>query len=84
MATGTASSDTRAGSFDWESRSWVRFVLPGLAAERRKRAEPALTTVVATYYLLGVSTRICDLSPGDPQPDFATSTSEQTRDANDD
>ena len=33
---------------------------PAWLLERRKRAEPALTTVVATYYLLGVSTRRMD------------------------
>jgi hypothetical protein len=33
---------------------------PAWLLERRKRAEPALTTVVATCYLLGVSTRRMD------------------------
>jgi len=32
-------------------------VLPGVAAGPRRRAERALATVVATSYLLGVSTR---------------------------
>ena len=33
---------------------------PDWLLERRKRAERALTTVVATWYLLGVSTRRMD------------------------
>jgi putative transposase len=50
--------DTRAGTLDvaipkLRSRSYF----PDWLLERRRRAERALTTVVATCYLLGVSTR---------------------------
>jgi putative transposase len=50
--------DTRAGTLDIaipKLRSGVYF--PDWLLERRRRAERALTTVVATCYLLGVSTR---------------------------
>jgi transposase-like protein len=50
--------DTRAGTVDVaipKLRSGTYF--PDWLLERRKRAERALTTVVATCYLLGVSTR---------------------------
>lgn len=50
--------DTRAGSLDLsipKLRHGSYF--PDWLLERRKRAERALTTVVATCYLLGVSTR---------------------------
>jgi transposase-like protein len=50
--------DTRAGSIELalpKLRSGSYF--PDWLLERRKRAERALTTVVATCYLLGVSTR---------------------------
>jgi putative transposase len=50
--------DTRAGSLDVaipKLRSGSYF--PDWLLERRRRAERALTTVVATCYLLGVSTR---------------------------
>jgi len=50
--------DTRAGTLDVaipKLRSGSYF--PGWLLERRRRAERALTTVVATCYLLGVSTR---------------------------
>ena len=50
--------DTRAGTMDVaipELRSGSYF--PDWLLERRKRAERALTSVVATCYLLGVSTR---------------------------
>ncbi len=50
--------DTRAGTIDLaipKLRSGSYF--PDWLLERRKRAERALTTVVATCYLLGVSTR---------------------------
>jgi len=50
--------DTRAGTLDVavpKLRSGSYF--PDWLLERRKRAERALTTVVATCYLLGVSTR---------------------------
>ena len=53
--------DTRAGSLDLaipKLRSGSYF--PDWLLERRKRAERALTTVVATCYLLGVSTRRMD------------------------
>ena len=50
--------DTRAGTLELQIpklRSGTYF--PDWLLERRKRAERALTTVVATCYLLGVSTR---------------------------
>src|SRR3982751_834310 len=50
--------DTRAGTLDLailKLRSGAYF--PDWLLERRRRAERALTTVVATCYLLGVSTR---------------------------
>jgi putative transposase len=50
--------DTRAGTVELaipKLREGSYF--PGWLLERRKRAEQALTTVVATCYLLGVSTR---------------------------
>ncbi len=50
--------DTRAGTLDVaipKLRSGSYF--PDWLLERRRRAERALTTVVATCYLLGVSTR---------------------------
>jgi putative transposase len=50
--------DTRAGSIDLaipKLRQGSYF--PGWLLERRRRAEAALVTVVATSYLLGVSTR---------------------------
>src|SRR5271170_2037501 len=53
--------DTRAGSLDLaipKLRHGSYF--PDWLLERRKRAERALTTVVATCYLLGVSTRRMD------------------------
>lgn len=53
--------DTRAGSLDLaipKLRHGPYF--PDWLLERRKRAERALTTVVATCYLLGVSTRRMD------------------------
>jgi putative transposase len=53
--------DTRAGSIDVaipKLRSGTYF--PDWLLERRKRAEAALTSVVATCYLLGVSTRRMD------------------------
>jgi putative transposase len=60
--------DTRAGSIDVaipKLRQGTYF--PEWLLERRKRAERALTSVVATCYLLGVSTRRMDKlvqSPG--------------------
>src|SRR3954466_12687110 len=53
--------DTRAGSLDVavpKLRQGSYF--PDWLLERRKRAERALTSVVATCYLLGVSTRRMD------------------------
>ena len=50
--------DTRAGGMDVaipKLRSGSYF--PDWLLQRRKRAEPAITSVVATCYLLGVSTR---------------------------
>ena len=44
--------DTRTGTLD--------LAIPNCGRERRKRAERALTTVVATCYLLGVATRRMD------------------------
>jgi putative transposase len=50
--------DTRAGTVD-AAIPKVRFgsYFPDWLLQRRKRAERALTSVVATCYLLGVSTR---------------------------
>ena len=53
--------DTRAGTLDVaipKLRQGSYF--PDWLLERRKRAERALTSVVATCYLLGVSTRRMD------------------------
>jgi transposase-like protein len=53
--------DTRAGTLDLavpKLRTGTYF--PEWLLERRKRAERALTTVIATCYLLGVSTRRMD------------------------
>ncbi len=53
--------DTRTGTLDLaipKLRQGSYF--PDWLLERRKRAERALTTVVATCYLLGVSTRRMD------------------------
>jgi hypothetical protein len=55
--------DTRAGTLDVaipKLRSGSYF--PDWLLERRRRAERALTTVVATCYLLGVSTRRMETS----------------------
>ena len=53
--------DTRAGSLDLAiPKLRHRSYLPDWLLERRKRAERALTTVVATCYLLGVSIRRMD------------------------
>ncbi len=50
--------DTRAGTIDLAiPRLRTGSYVPEWLLERRKRAERALTTVVATCYLLGVSTR---------------------------
>jgi hypothetical protein len=60
-ATGTRGWDTRAGSIELaipKLRAGSYF--PEWLLERRKRAEKALVTVVATSYLLGVSTRRMD------------------------
>ena len=59
--TGSRQFDTRAGTLDLaipKLRHGSYF--PDWLLERRKRAERALTTVVATCYLLGVSTRRMD------------------------
>ena len=63
--------DTRAGTIDVaipKLRQGSYF--PDWLLERRKRAERALTTVVATCYLLGVSTRRMDklVGLGDHEP----------------
>lgn len=53
--------DTRAGTLDLAiPRLRHGSYFPDWLLERRKRAERALTTVVATCYLLGVSTRRMD------------------------
>jgi putative transposase len=50
--------DTRAGSMELEiPKLRTGSYFPDWLLERRRRAERALTTVVATCYLLGVSTR---------------------------
>jgi putative transposase len=50
--------DTRAGTLDVAiPKLRAGSYLPDWLLERRRRAERALTTVVATCYLLGVSTR---------------------------
>jgi putative transposase len=50
--------DTRAGSIDLQvPRLRQGSYFPGWLLERRRRAEAALVSVVATSYLLGVSTR---------------------------
>ena len=55
--------DTRTGSLDLAiPKLRHRSYFPDWLQERRKRAERALTTVVATCYLLGVSTRRMDNS----------------------
>ena len=60
-ATGTAEFDTRAGTLDLAIHKLRQgSYFPDWLLERRKRAERALTTVVATCYLLGVSTRRMD------------------------
>ena len=59
--------DTRAGTIDVaipKLRQGSYF--PDWLLERRRRAERALTTVVATCYLLGVSTRRMDKLVADP------------------
>ena len=48
---------TRRAPWSWRSEAAHRQLLPECLLERRKRAEAALTSVVATCYLLGVSTR---------------------------
>ena len=53
--TGIRHSRRRHGRGDTKLRSGSYF--PDWLLQRRKRAEPALTSVVATCYLLGVSTR---------------------------
>ena len=53
--------DTRTGTLDLAiPRLRHGSYFPDWLLERRKRAERALTTVVATWYLLGVSTRRMD------------------------
>ena len=57
-ATGTGTSTPGPGPWTWRSRSCARAsYFPDWLLERRRRAEAALTSVVATCYLLGVSTR---------------------------
>ena len=57
-ATGTGSSTPAPARWRWRSRSCGQgSYFPDWLLERRRRAERALTTVVATCYLLGVSTR---------------------------
>src|SRR5204863_6877576 len=53
--------DTRAGTLDLAvPKLRAETYFPEWLLERRKRAERALTSVVATCYLLGVSTRRMD------------------------
>ena len=55
-ATGTATSTPAPARSTWRSRSCARGrFFPDWLLERHRRAEAALTTVVATCYLLGVS-----------------------------
>ena len=56
-ATGTATLTPGRAPWTWRSRSCGRAPTSRTPLERRRRAERALTTVVATCYLLGVSTR---------------------------
>ena len=57
-ATGRREWDTRAGTIELEiPKLRTGSYFPDWLLERRRRAERALTTVVATCYLLGVSTR---------------------------
>ena len=58
MATGAGTGTPGRGASAWRSRSCARArYFPDWLLERRRRAEAALVTVVATSYLLGVSTR---------------------------
>jgi putative transposase len=61
-ATAIASANSTPGQDPWIQRFPLRHgsYFPDWLLERRKRAERALTTVVATCYLLGVSTRRMD------------------------
>ncbi len=54
--------DTRTGPWTWRSEAagGEGFYFPDWLLERRRRAEAALPSVVATCYLLGVSTRRMD------------------------
>ena len=57
-ATGAGSGTPGPAPSSWRSRSCARArYFPDWLLERRRRAEAALVTVVATSYLLGVSTR---------------------------
>ena len=58
MVTGTGTSIPGPGRWTWRSRGCgPGSYSPDWLLERRRRAEAALTSVVATCYLLGVSTR---------------------------
>jgi putative transposase len=58
MATGSGTPDTRAGTVELEIPKLRQgSEVPDWLLERRRRAVQALVTVVATSYLLGVSTR---------------------------
>ena len=60
-ATSTGTSRTRVGTFDVAIPKLRQgSVFPGWLLQRHRRAEQALTSVVATCYLLGVSTRRMD------------------------
>ena len=54
-ATGTATSTPVPAPWTWRSPSCAGTYFPEWLLERRTRAEQALTSVVATCYLLGVS-----------------------------
>ena len=68
--TGIANWIPGPARWSWRSPSCGKVPIPGLAAGRRQRAERALVTVVATCYLLGVSTRRMESwsSAGDQEP----------------
>ncbi len=59
-ATGTGTSIPGGDAGCGDPEAAVGQLFPRLLLERRRRAEAALTSVVATCYLLGVSTRRMD------------------------
>ena len=60
LASGLPNRSCLRGCRNWRYRYGYGSYFPDWLLERRKRAEQALTTVVATCYLLGVSTRRMD------------------------